>query len=458
MNFIGRENELKILNSIYKNDNYEGILIYGRRRIGKSEIIKESIKNIGFKKIYYECQKVSEENNVMNMCELIGEKFNIPTPNFKTLKEVLEYLFSYSVNNKIVLVIDEYPYLRGKSDSYDSIIQTVIDKYKMNCKMKFILCGSYIDIMKSLQNDSNPLFGRFTYKLNIKQMDYYESALFYKDFSNEDKVRLYSVFGGIPYYNQFINSNLTVKENIINLIASPNARLLYEAENFLNDEISKLKNTNECFLAIAAGYKKFKDILDHSYVSSSPSLVDVLTKLVNMDIIDKIYPINDDSEKKSMYIIKDRLTLFYYRYIFKRKSMFNIMNSDMFYDEFIYDDFETKYVPREFEQISLQYFIRQNLLGNINPPLYKIGKYYYDDKINKKNGEFDVVTLNKNGYSFYEVKFINKSIDNSIVNEELYQLSKLNIKYNKIGFISKSGFNIDNSNLYDLISLDKIYE
>lgn len=458
MNFIGRKNELKILDSVYKNDNYEGILMYGRRRIGKSEIIKESLKNINYKKIYYECLKISEENNIINICEMIGKEFNIPTPSFKTLKEVLEYLFSYSVNNKIILVIDEYPYLRGKSDSYDSIIQAVIDKYKMNCKMKFILCGSYIDIMKSLQDDSNPLFGRFTYKLNIKQMDYYESALFYKDFSNEDKVRLYSVFGGIPYYNQFINPNLTVKENIISLIASPNARLLYEAENFLNDEISKLQNTNECFLAIAAGYKKFKDILDQSYVSSSPTLDDVLKKLVNMDIVDKIYPINDDSEKKSMYIIKDRLTLFYYKYIFKKKSMFSIMNSDMFYDEFINDDFEQNYVPKEFERISLQYFIRQNLLGKINPPLYKVGKYYYDDKINKKNGEFDVVTLNKNGYSFYEVKFINKPIDNSIVNEELYQLSKLNIKYNKIGFISKSGFNIVNSNLYDLISLDKIYE
>ena len=89
MNFIGRKDEIKILTNLYNSDNYEGILIYGRRRIGKSELIKESFKHAKCKKIYFECQKASEEFNVSNLSEIISSTFNIPIPSFKTFKEVL---------------------------------------------------------------------------------------------------------------------------------------------------------------------------------------------------------------------------------------------------------------------------------------------------------------------------------------------------------------------------------
>lgn len=455
--FIGRSDELKRLEDSYNNDSYEGIIIYGRRRIGKSELIKESFKKIDCKKIYYECKKASEELNVSSLCDKIAEVFNIPKPDFKELDKALRFIFEKSISEKIILVIDEYPYMRGTSDYLDSIIQRVINDYKNNSKIKFILCGSYIDIMEKIISSNSPLYGRFTYKLNIKQMDYYESSLFYKNASNEDKVKYYSVFGGVPYYNQFINDKLTVKENIINLIIGTNSRLLSEAESFLNEEMAKLVNANECFVAIAEGKTKFSDILQKSNVTSSPTLSDVLKKMINMDVIEKIFPINDENEKKSYYVITDRLSLFYYRYIFKRGSFFNVMAPEDFFEEFISNDFETYYVPKEFENIAKQYLTIQNKKQLIKPTLYKIGKYYYDLPKEKKNGEFDVVTLNKNGYDFYEVKFTNKPIDDTIVNEELNQLSKINIKYNKLGFVSKNGFNITNKDDYYLITLDDMY-
>ena len=455
--FIGRKEELKVLEESYKNDYYEGIIIYGRRRIGKSELIKESFKSINCKKIYYECKKASEELNVSALSDKISEIFNIPKPDFKELDKALRFIFEKSLEEKIILVIDEYPYMRGTSDYLDSIIQRVINDYKMNSKIKFILCGSYIDVMEKIISNSSPLYGRFTYKLNIKQMNYYESSLFYRNCSNEDKVKYYSVFGGVPYYNQFIDDKLTVKENIVNLLIGTNSRLLSEAEGFLNEEMLKLNNANECFVAIAEGKTKFSDILQKSNVSSSPTLSDILKKMINMDVIEKIYPINDESEKKSYYVIKDRLSLFYYRYIFKRGAFFNVMSADDFYDEFISDDFESYFVPKEFENITKQYLIILNKNQKLSPLLYKIGKYYYDLPKEKKNGEFDVVTLSKNGFDFYEVKFTSKPIDDSVVNEELYQLSKAKIKYNKLGFVSKSGFNITNTDDYYLINLDDMY-
>ena len=457
MKFIGRVNEINTLKELYNSDSFESILIYGRKRLGKSELIKESFKNFEGVKIYFECQKASELYNIQSLSEILATAFNIPTPSFKTLNQVLEFVFNKSINEKIILVIDEYPYLRNNLEYLDSIIQNAIDKYKMNCKLKLILCGSYIDVMEELLSARNPLYGRFSIKMNIKQMNYLESSMFYPSLKNEDKVAYYSIFGGVPYYNQYIDETKSLKENIINLIASPNARFLNEAEGFLLEEMTKLNNANECFYAIALGNKKYKDILNKSHISSSPMLSDVLKRLIKMDVIERICPINDESEKKATYEISERLSLFYYRYIFTKNSYFKIMAPDDFYDEFIKEDFLTKYVPHEFEKIAKQYFYLLNINHLINPPLYKIGKYYYDDVKNKKNGEFDVVTLNKNGYDFYEVKFTNKPIDDSIVNEEIKQLNSINIKYNKLGFISKSGFNLTTNDNYILITLDDIY-
>ena len=457
MTFIGREEEINILQKAYKTNRYEGIVIYGRRRIGKSELINESYRNLDILNLYYECVDASEETNAKFLSEKIAETFNVPIPDFKTIRECLIYIFDQSLIKPLILVLDEYPYLRRNNASLDSIVQTIVDKYKNQCQLKFILCGSYVAVMEELLDSDNPLYGRLSIKINVRQMDYLDSSKFYPNMSNEDKVAIYSVFGGVPYYNQFVDDKLSVEDNIINLVASTNARLLTEAKNFVALEINKMSNANETFTAIAAGNKKFSDILNKSHVSSSPTLVDVLKKLEEMDAISKSSPINDESQKKTIYEISDRLTMFYYRYIFRKMSFFVTMNSKDFFEEFIKDDFYNQYVPKEFERIVSQYLVRQNKNRKISPPLYKIGKYYYDDPVNKTNGEFDVVTLNKNGYDFYEVKFSNNPLDDSVVNEEKYQLLKANIKYNKLGFVSKSGFKISNQEDFVLLDIDTIF-
>jgi len=457
MQFIGRNEEIKILKESYKTDNYEGIVVYGRRRIGKSELIKESYKDLDTLNLYFECVDASEETNAKFLSEKISTTFNIPLPDFKTIRDCLKFIFTKSLETPLILVLDEYPYLRKNNTSIDSIVQTIIDEYKTKSKLKFILCGSYVAVMEEILSSNNPLYGRFSIKINVRQMDYYNSSKFYPNMSNADKVALYSVFGGVPYYNQFIDDTLTVEENIIKFVVSNSARLLNEARDFIALEINKMANVNEVLNAIAQGNTKFSDILNKSRVSSSPTLADILKKLEGMDAISKTSPINDETQKKALYEISDRLTLFYYKYIFRKQSYFATMNPLDFFNEFIRDDFFNKYVPKEFEKISAQYLIRENRNRKIDPPLYKVGKYYYDDPISKTNGEFDVVTLDRFGYNFYEAKFTNNKINDSIVNEEKYQLSKISIKFNRLGFISKSGFDLKDSKDLILIDLDEMY-
>ena len=434
-------------------------LIYGRRRIGKSELIKQSLKETSVQSIYYECKQTTERNNVDSLSELVSEAFDFPKLYFEDIEALLDYLFKRAEETPLILVFDEYPYLRENVKGLDSIVQSLIDKYKDTSHIKFILCGSYVDTMKELLAKHNPLFGRIDLIIDLKPMDYYESSLFYRDFSDEDKVKLYSVFGGIPYYNRLIDASKTVRENIIELIASPGARLENEVSMYLNSEISKITNANEVFETLAKGFSRYKDILDQSNVSSGPTLVDVLDKLMKMDVVKKEVPINDETNKrKAGYYISDNLSLFYYKYIFRNISRMSIMDPEIFYTKYIEEDFETQYVPKRFEEICKQYLVRLNKAGALDEIFEKIGKYYYDDPVNKKNGEFDIVTLDDKGYIFYEAKFRKDPINEQMIKNEIEQVDKTGLDCYKYGFISKSGFDCEESEQRILISLEELYK
>lgn len=456
--FYGRKIERKKLCTMFQTDGQMISLIYGRRRIGKSELIKQVLKETEIKSIYYECKQTTEQNNVDSLAELISELFEFPKPAFENMEVLLQFLFQKAEKEQLILVLDEYPYLRENSKGLDSILQSVIDHYKDTSNMKLIVCGSYVDTMKALLEKQNPLYGRIDLTLNLKPMDYYESALFYSEFSDEDKVRLFSVFGGIPYYNRLINSGKSVRDNIIDLIASPGARLENEVSMYLNSEISKITNANEVFEALAKGFSRYKDILDQSNVSSGPALIDILDKLMRMDVVAKEAPINDENnKKKSGYFISDNLSLFYYKYIFRNMSRLNIMDSEVFYDRYISEDFETKYVPKSFERICKQYLIRKNRKGLMDEIFEKIGKYYYDDPAEKKNGKFDIVTQDDRGYIFYEAKFRKDPVTESIVQNEIRQVEQTGLKCYKYGFFSRGGFTCEKEENRILIELSELY-
>lgn len=451
--FLGRKENIKTISNFFKSDKDAAALIYGRRRVGKTELIKHCLRETKTTSIYYECKETSEINNVKSLSEIIADTFGLPPLAFGTFEATLSFLYKKAAEKELIVVIDEYPYIRKVVAGLDSIIQSFIDNNKSASRLKLILCGSYVETMKSLLSENNPLFGRFDLVMNLKAMDYYESALFYKDFTDEDKVRLYSVFGGIPYYNRRIDSSKSVKQNIIDLIASSGSRFENEVQMHLKSEISKMQNAYEVFEALSKGFVRFKDILSQSQVSSSPTLVDVLDKLINMDVVLKESPINDENNKKKAgYYISDQLTLFYFKYIYRNLSRLAVMDSEAFYDKFIEPDFEEHYVPQAFEQICRQFLTLKNRSGELTDSFEKIGKYWYDDPVNHKNGEFDVVTENEGRYIFYEAKFREGKLDTNLIWNEIQQVNNTGLVCSKYGFFSKSGYKaIDESHKKQLI-------
>ncbi|MDO4500848.1 MAG: ATP-binding protein [Erysipelotrichaceae bacterium] len=457
MEFIGRKEELKRINKIINTNGLTFSLIYGRRRVGKSELIKEVLRNTDIKSIYYECKQVSEINNCNSLSDIVSSIFDLPKMAYSDIESLLTFIFELSKKEKLVLVLDEYPYLKESIKGIDSIFQSLIDKYKDEANISLIILGSYVEVMKTMLEHSNPLYGRVDLSINLKQMDYYESGLFYPNYSAEDKIRIYSVFGGIPYYNRLIDDSKSVRENIIELIASKDARLENEVSMYLNAELSKITNANETFEALAKGYCRFNDILSQSHVSSGPTLIDVLEKLIKMEVVVKEAPINDSNNRRKIsYRICDNLSSFYYRYIFKYNSQLSIMDSETFYDLYIAKDFEEKYVPVQFENICRQYLIRNNLKGKFKPVLEKVGKYYYDNPKEHKNGEFDVVSEDANGYIFYEAKFRKNPLSDSLINEEIKQIKETGLNVYKYVFFSRSSFKTDREDV-ELIKLEKMY-
>lgn len=458
MKFIGRKEELKKLNKVISSEEMSFALIYGRRRVGKSELVNQAIAKSKVKNLYYECKQVAQESNVNGLSEIVSETLGLPKLGFTDIESLLNYIFEFSTKEKMVLVLDEYPYLRESVKGMDSILQAAIDKYRKTSKLTLIILGSYVEVMHSLLEHENPLYGRVDLTINLKQMDYYESSFFYPNYSAEDKVRIYSVFGGIPYYNRLIDDSKSVKENILSLIASPGARLENEVSMYLNAELSKIVNANEVFEALARGFSKYSDILSQSHVSSGPTLVDVLDKLISMEVVVKTAPINDSANKKKIgYYICDNLSLFYYRYIFRYSSQMNIMDSEVFYKKYIEKDFEEYFVPHVFENICRQYLVRKNKAGEIEPVIENIGKYYYDNPTERTNGEFDIVTEDERGYAFYEVKFRKKPVSDEMINEEIKQVKATGLDCYKYAFFSRSGFNCEKRENVALIAIEEIF-
>jgi AAA+ ATPase superfamily predicted ATPase len=397
-------------------------------------------------------------SNVKELSFLIGEALHIPGINFNSLEQLLVFLFEAASDKTVILAIDEYPYIRKMLNGMDSIFQKYIDKYKNKSKLKIILLGSYIDIMKSMIEYSSPLFGRFSLVLDIKQQSYYEASKYYDSYSLEEKVFLYSVLGGIPYYNSLVDSKKTPLENIISLIINENGILNFESEIILGAELTKINGANEVLQTIAKGYKKFTDIQSNSHIDKSNVLTNILKTLEAMDLIYKSSPINaQGNTKKTFYLLNDNFLLFYYKFIFPNKSRRKVMTALDFYKMYIETSLAVTVVPKTFELICSQYLIRRNKAGLNNPLFEEIGKYWYDDPVNHINGEFDVVTIDKNGNNFYEAKYLSAPITDTIIKEEENQLEKLNISYSKLGFFSKSGYNLSKKYKYEFYTLQDIY-
>ena len=457
--FIGRSEEIKEIREALDSSNFEAIILYGRRRIGKTEIIKEAIKDTKMPIVNYECKKTSTNYNLDMLTQVLVETFNYGPLKFDSYDLLFDFVFKESLKKEYILIIDEFSFLLEEDFSIESSLARSIDKYKNESKLKLIISGSYVDMMTKMIEYGSHSYGRFNHILLIRPFDYYLSSFFYPNYSAEDKIKMFSVFGGVPYFNSFIDPKKSADENIINLIVKKDAILEHEIEEMILSETNKINLLNDLIAIIGSGTTKYKDIVSklNQYNGSRPDYL--LNKLIDMNIIRKVTPINDKNNNKKMYYqFEDNLIHFYYKYIFSNPFSINRTDAKFFYQKFIKEDLEKEYIPKKFERISMDFLLKCNFKGIIKETIMDIGTYSFDDAKNKVNREFDVVTKDSKGYISYECKYSNSPITNAIIEEELKQTQSLDIHFYKLGFISKSGYDLDvDKEKYNCFSLSEFY-
>jgi len=458
--FIGRENELKEIRELLGNHDYQGIFIYGRRRVGKTELIAQALSDTPYRQLSFEFRKTTLIGNLNLFVPYVKRFFNDEYVAFDSFDSLFDYLLSKSVDEEYVLVMDEFSFLLNEDFSVESSLAAAIDKYKSKSKIHLLISGSHVGLMEKMISKNAHSYGRFNHIIPLRPFDYYTSSLFYPNYSAEDKIMLYSVFGGVPYFNSLIDTSKSALENILDLFVKEDSICEREVNDIIIAETSKMPLMNELLLALVRGKHKYKDI-ESVFLSQGYGRPDyLLDKLIDMDFIDKRYPINDEGNKKrTRYCIKDHLIDFYYRYLFIAQTRALRRNPEFYFNHFIKEDFFHDYIPHKFEDISKEFLIRMNLLEKINPPFIKLGEYYFDNPKMKINRQFDIVTMDQKGYIAYECKYRNSPIDQGDINEEISQTMNLpDICFYRLGFISKSGYtDTVERQLYNTFTLDDFY-
>ncbi len=440
--FIGREKELALIKSNLQKAS-SGMMIYGKRKIGKTTLIKKALEDHSDKTIYYECIKTSMQDNIDGFVKVLVRMDVLPVPmSFESFIDVFAYL--NTLNENFNIVIDEYPYLKEYTESktVDSIFQSVIDNHISNIRL--IVSGSHVGMMKDLLEEGNALYGRFSQVILLKELDYKTISAFYANKSAYDKIAMYSVFGGSPYINELLNPELSLKDNIVASLLNPSSAVYIYADNLLLSDLSSVSNMERIFYAIANGKKKYTDIQSKLSLSNNGTLNKQMLILLDMELVSKVNPINRaDDNKKTRYEITDNLLRFFYAYIYGNKSALQMLGPDAFYDEYIAPSIVT-FISHRFEDICRAYFSQQvqsrKLMGVLN-----IGTYYYDDSKIKTNGEFDVVLERKEVYDIYEVKYLTQPMSDSQIQKEVEQIRAIRgLTVGTIGFISANGFESTN--------------
>lgn len=453
--FIGREREVAALDRLYESNKFEFAVIYGRRRVGKTALINHFIDDK--ESIYFMGVESNEKQNLENFSKSIIEYSSgiEAETSFLSFQAALEYVFKLSERKRLILVIDEYPYVARSSKSLASTLQLLIDKYKDTSQLMLILCGSLMSYMEDeVLAYKSPLYGRRTAQMKIFPFSFDEACRYLKNYSDEDKALAYGIVGGTPQYLLQIDDRLSIEDNIKNTYLNPISFLYEEPTNLLKQEVREPAIYMAIITAIAVGASRMSDI-SNKVGEDSNICANYLKSLINLGIIKKETPYGEKSSRKSIYSIEDNMFRFWYRFVPGNNSIIMRGAADIVYRRI--EPQLSEYMGAVFEEICKQYLWKLLLDGNSPVEFSELGRWWGNDPIEKKQTEIDIMgEQDKKTALFGECKWTNEKVDLGVL-ETLIKRSKLFSYINVHLFLfSKSGFTkgcIDKANELGNVSL-----
>lgn len=312
--FIGRERELKSLEAVYNKKGFGMTVIYGRRRVGKSTLIREFVKDK--KVIFYTATKVGAERNLELFSKQVMEVLDPAYSNvsFSSVESVLDVISAKADDRKTVLVIDELPYWAERDEALLSILQKYIDTEWLDKNIMVILCGSALSFMENkVLSEKSPIFGRRDSQIKLEAFNYKDSALFVPDYSSEEKAICYGVTGGVAKYLALFDTKKSLDENIVQLFFNPDGYLFDETKNLLTQEFSDVTLVNIIIEQIASGENAL-NIIAAKIHEKETTVLYYLEKLISVGLIEKKSCMTEEkNKKKTQYVIKDHMFKFWYQ-------------------------------------------------------------------------------------------------------------------------------------------------
>ena len=437
--FIGRERELASLNNLYNTDKFEFVVLYGRRRVGKTALINHFID--GKRAIYFMGVESNAKQNLENFSKSIIEYASgiAADTSFASFQAALETVFQLSEKERLILAIDEYPYVARASKSLASTLQLLIDKYKDQSKLMLILCGSSMSYMEDhVLAYKAPLYGRRTAQIKLQPFDFMETCRYFKSFSAEDKALAYGVMGGTPQYLLQMNDRLSIEDNIKNTYLNPTSSLYEEPTNLLKQEVREPAVYTAIITAIATGASRMSEI-SGKVGENTNVCATYLKNLVTLGIVQKETPYGEKASKRSIYSIDDNMFRFWYRFVPENASMIARGAADLVYKRI--EPHLSTYMGKVFEEICKQHLWRLLLSGQSPIEFTSLGRWWGNDPVHKCQAEIDIMgEQDKSTALFAECKWTSEKVDISVL-RTLIERSELFSYENKHFFLfSKSGF------------------
>lgn len=439
MRFVNRQNELSFLEKTCRTKDFQFVPVYGRRRIGKTRLIQEFIKDK--RAIYFLADSVSETEQLRNLGRIVGEYFNdsiLTDAGFRDWYQFFSYIREKQ-KTRLIFVIDEFPYLVNSNPAISSIFQKGIDEYLKQSNVFLILAGSSIGMMeKEVLFYKAPLYGRRTASLEVKEMTFDALKEFFPGKDFEELVKIYSVMGAIPAYIEKINPGHDTFRNIKELILSKGTFLYSEVEYILREELREPRNYFVILKAIAQGKRKLSEIINETAFEKS-LVARYLDILRSLGFVEKDIPVTEkypEKSKQGLYRLHDKFFTFWFKFAFPNRNRLEIENVDYVLKQ-IKDTFE-HHISTIYEDVCMD--ICKDLMKDGLIQYTTIGKWWSKDE------EIDIVALDEEQKTAYfgECKWSNKKVGDDIY-QDLLRKSQLvdwhkEMRKNKFILFSKSGF------------------
>ena len=397
--FVDRDVELDQLTGCYESETADFVVIYGRRRLGKSELVRQSIADRD-DAVYYQAVESTAPNQLEQFVDAATAQF----PSLRNVRRDWEVLLETLGEQDAVVVIDEFPFLIEEDESLPSRIQRVWDMELQETGMTLVLVGSSISVMEDkVLSGSAPLYGRRTATIDLKPLDVADTRQFFSEYDPETAITAWSIYGGTPYYLQTIDPDRPLGANVQQAILSERGLLFSEPEFLLRTELRQPNTYFSILRALAHGRRTPNEIAGMAGVESG-SLSTYLQKLRRLRLVERHIPVTESStaSKRGRYRIAAPLFRFWFRFVYGNQDQLRMLGDDA-YDELVAPDI-ADYVSPLFERLC-----QQALWDLVDRRFRDVGQWWF------KEHKLDVLGLSDEGLVAGECKFTSQPVSEGVL-------------------------------------------